>query len=46
VPALMLHSFPAWFAGVTFAAIGIGALVPAAIMSTSADKTAAVDYRA
>jgi SSS family solute:Na+ symporter len=33
VPALLLHSFPAWFVGVTFAAIGIGALVPAAIMS-------------
>jgi hypothetical protein len=32
----MLHSFPAWFAGVTFAAIGIGALVPAAIMSIAA----------
>jgi SSS family solute:Na+ symporter len=36
VPALMLHSFPAWFAGVAFAAIGIGALVPAAIMSIAA----------
>jgi solute:Na+ symporter, SSS family len=36
VPALMLHSFPDWFAGVTFAAIGIGALVPAAIMSIAA----------
>jgi SSS family solute:Na+ symporter len=36
VPALMLHSFPAWFAGVTFAAIGIGALVPASIMSIAA----------
>jgi SSS family solute:Na+ symporter len=33
VPALLLHSFPAWFVGVAFAAIGIGALVPAAIMS-------------
>jgi SSS family solute:Na+ symporter len=33
VPALFLHAFPAWFAGVAFAAIGIGALVPAAIMS-------------
>lgn len=33
VPALFLHSFPAWFAGVAFATIGIGALVPAAIMS-------------
>ena len=36
VPALFLHSFPSWFAGVTFAAIGIGALVPAAIMSIAA----------
>jgi SSS family solute:Na+ symporter len=36
VPALMLHSFPAWFVGVGFAAIGIGALVPAAIMSIAA----------
>jgi solute:Na+ symporter, SSS family len=33
VPALILHAFPAWFVGVAFAAIGIGALVPAAIMS-------------
>jgi solute:Na+ symporter, SSS family len=36
VPALFLHSFPAWFAGVAFAAIGVGALVPAAIMSIAA----------
>ncbi len=36
VPALLLHSFPAWFVGVAFAAIGIGALVPAAIMSIAA----------
>ena len=36
VPALFLHSFPDWFAGVAFAAIGIGALVPAAIMSIAA----------
>jgi len=33
VPALMLHSFPSWFVGVAFAGVGIGALVPAAIMS-------------
>jgi len=33
VPALFLHSFPPWFVGVAFAAIAIGALVPAAIMS-------------
>jgi len=36
VPALFLHSFPEWFVGVAFAAIGIGALVPAAIMSIAA----------
>jgi SSS family solute:Na+ symporter len=33
VPALFLHMFPSWFVGVAFAAIAIGALVPAAIMS-------------
>jgi SSS family solute:Na+ symporter len=33
VPALFLHSFPAWFVGVAFAAVGIGALVPGAVMS-------------
>jgi solute:Na+ symporter, SSS family len=36
IPALLLHSFPSWFVGVAFAAIGIGALVPAAIMSIAA----------
>ncbi|HEY2531672.1 MAG TPA: sodium:solute symporter [Xanthobacteraceae bacterium] len=36
VPALYLHTFPSWFVGVAFAAIGIGALVPAAIMSIAA----------
>jgi SSS family solute:Na+ symporter len=36
VPALFLHSFPSWFVGFAFAAIGIGALVPAAIMSIAA----------
>lgn len=36
VPALILHSFPSWFAGIAFAAIGIGGLVPAAIMSIAA----------
>jgi SSS family solute:Na+ symporter len=36
VPALLLHSFPDWFVGVAFAAVGIGALVPAAIMSIAA----------
>jgi solute:Na+ symporter, SSS family len=33
VPALFLKMFPPWFVGVAFAAIAIGALVPAAIMS-------------
>ncbi|MEN6542599.1 sodium:solute symporter [Parvibaculum sp.] len=33
VPALFLDQFPSWFVGVAFAAVGIGALVPAAIMS-------------
>jgi len=36
VPALFLQSFPSWFVGIAFAAIGIGALVPAAIMSIAA----------
>ena len=33
VPLLLTSMFPAWFAGFCLAAIGIGALVPAAIMS-------------
>jgi len=33
VPALFLQMFPSWFVGIAFAAIAIGALVPAAIMS-------------
>jgi SSS family solute:Na+ symporter len=36
VPALLLHAFPGWFAGVAFGAIAIGALVPAAIMAIAA----------
>jgi SSS family solute:Na+ symporter len=36
VPLLFDMKFPAWFAGIAFAAIGIGALVPAAIMSIAA----------
>ncbi|WP_131116230.1 monocarboxylate uptake permease MctP [Lichenihabitans psoromatis] len=36
VPALFLNMFPSWFVGFAFAAIGIGALVPAAIMSIAA----------
>lgn len=36
VPALFLASFPPWFVGFSFAAVAIGALVPAAIMSIAA----------
>ena len=36
VPALLSAVFPSWFAGFAFAAIAIGALVPAAIMSIAA----------
>ena len=36
VPELFNTQFPDWFAGVAYAAIGIGALVPAAIMSIAA----------
>src|SRR6195952_3090145 len=36
IPVLFALQFPAWFAGIAFAAIGIGALVPAAIMSIAA----------
>jgi SSS family solute:Na+ symporter len=36
VPLLFLKMFPEWFAGFCFAAIAVGALVPAAIMSIAA----------
>jgi solute:Na+ symporter, SSS family len=36
VPMLFEAMFPSWFAGVAFAAVAIGALVPAAIMSIAA----------
>jgi SSS family solute:Na+ symporter len=36
VPLLFDKLFPDWFAGIAYAAIGIGALVPAAIMSIAA----------
>ncbi|GAA5157586.1 MULTISPECIES: monocarboxylate uptake permease MctP [Amycolatopsis] len=36
IPVLFDIQFPSWFAGIAFAAIGIGALVPAAIMSIAA----------
>jgi solute:Na+ symporter, SSS family len=38
VPALILAMFPSWFVGIAFAAIAIGALVPAAIMSIAASN--------
>lgn len=38
VPQLFLKEFPNWFAGFGFAAIAIGALVPAAIMSIAASN--------
>lgn len=38
VPLLFESMFPDWFTGVAFAAIGIGALVPAAIMSIAASN--------
>jgi SSS family solute:Na+ symporter len=33
IPALFLQMFPSWFVGLAFAAIAIGALVPASIMA-------------
>ncbi|GAA3508504.1 monocarboxylate uptake permease MctP [Actinomadura keratinilytica] len=36
VPVLFDNMFPSWFTGIAFAAVGIGALVPAAIMSIAA----------
>jgi len=36
VPALFRALFPSWFAGFSFSAIAIGALVPAAVMSIGA----------
>ncbi|MHB8884451.1 MAG: monocarboxylate uptake permease MctP [Methylovirgula sp.] len=39
VPQLLLAIFPAWFVGFAFAAIAIGALVPAAVMSIGAANT-------
>src|SRR3954449_12878588 len=36
VPVLFQEMFTSWFAGIAFAAIGVGALVPAAIMSIAA----------
>ena len=38
VPDLFIKYFPGWFRGVAFAAIGVGALVPAAIMSIAASN--------
>jgi SSS family solute:Na+ symporter len=39
VPQLLLKIFPDWFVGFSFAAIAIGALVPAAVMSIGAANT-------
>ncbi len=39
VPQLFLKVFPDWFVGFSFAAIAIGALVPAAVMSIGAANT-------
>lgn len=38
VPQLFMDNFPAWFAGIALAAIAVGALVPAAIMSIAASN--------
>ncbi|HLI58068.1 MAG TPA: sodium:solute symporter family protein [Solirubrobacteraceae bacterium] len=38
VPDLFIRYFPPWFQGFGFAAIGVGALVPAAIMSIAASN--------
>ncbi len=38
VPDLFIKYFPGWFQGFGFAAIGVGALVPAAIMSIAASN--------
>jgi solute:Na+ symporter, SSS family len=38
VPDLIIKYFPTWFEGFAFAAIGIGALVPAAVMSIAASN--------
>jgi solute:Na+ symporter, SSS family len=39
VPQLVLWAFPSWFVGFCFAAIALGALVPAAVMSIGAANT-------
>jgi solute:Na+ symporter, SSS family len=38
VPDLFIKYFPPWFEGFAFAAIGVGALVPAAIMAIAASN--------
>jgi SSS family solute:Na+ symporter len=43
VPALLLATLPSWFVGIAFAAIAIGALVPAAIMAIAAANIFARD---
>ena len=39
IPQLFEDAFPSWFTGVAFAAVAVGALVPAAIMSIAAANT-------
>src|ERR1700748_1328315 len=39
VPQLVLWAFPDWFAGFCFAAVALGSLVPAAVMSIGAANT-------
>jgi SSS family solute:Na+ symporter len=43
VPALLMATLPGWFVGVAFAAIAIGALVPASIMAIAAANIFARD---
>ncbi|WP_298281865.1 monocarboxylate uptake permease MctP [Acidocella sp.] len=43
VPALLMATLPSWFVGVAFAAIAIGALVPASIMAIAAANIFARD---
>ncbi|MBU6448280.1 MAG: sodium:solute symporter [Rhodospirillales bacterium] len=46
VPALILNEFPDWFVGIAFAAIAIGALVPAAIMAIASANIFSRDFYA
>ena len=46
VPLLFLSIFPGWFAGFAFAAIAIGALVPASVMAIGAANPGEPQHRA